>query len=320
MRNALLFVLMLIGTPLCFGAEVYPSKPVRVIVAFGPGGGSDTVGRLISQQLSEQLGVPFIVDNRPGGNSIIGYGLVAKAEPDGYTLLVIDTTFTALPSLFKSLPYDAVKDFAPISLTNRVPMALVVHPSVKANTLQEFIALARANPGKLNFGGAGAGSGARLSSELFKMLAKIDIVYVPYKGGAAAMNAVIGGQVEMLTTNMSTVVAQVKYGKLRALAVTTDGKRSPALPDVPSMSEAGVPGMAVYSWQGIGGRAGMPKEAVKKLHAEVVKALTVRSVKERLTGLGAEPVGSSPEEFSRYIRSEIQRWAKVIKFAKVRVE
>lgn len=320
MRNVLFIVLTLFGASLCWAADVYPSKPVRVIVAFAPGGGSDTVGRLLSQQLSEQLGTPFVVENRQGGNSTIGYGFVARSEPDGYTLLVMDTTFTALPSLFKSLPYDPIKDFIPITFTNRTPMALVVNPSVKANTLSEFIALARANPGKLNFGGAGTGSGAHLAAELFKMVAQVNVAHIPYKGGGEAMNAVVGGQIEMLLTGVSTVAAQVKSGRLRALAVTTDGKRSPVLPDVPSMNEAGISGMTVYSWQGIAARSGTPKEIVNKLHDEVNKAITVPSVRERLIGMGTEPSGSSTEEFTAFVRSEIQRWAGVIKSAGVTPE
>jgi tripartite-type tricarboxylate transporter receptor subunit TctC len=321
MRNALLFVLMLCEASLCFGAEVYPSQPVRLIVPFGPGGSSDVFGRVISQPLAEQLGKQFIIDNRPGAGGRIGTAVVAKAAPAGYVLLVTDAGLTIYPGLYKSLPFDVLNDFTPITQILRMPNVLVVHPSLNVRTLKEFIALAQANPGKYNSGAAGTGSGAHLATELFKSAAKVNIVNITYAGGGGeVISALLSGQIQMFIITATAAAAYVKSGQLRALAVTTDGRRSSAMPDVPSMSEAGVPDMAVYQWTGLAGPAGMPKEVVNKLYAEVVKAIAVPSVKERLIGLGAELVGSSPDEFSIYIRNEISRWAAVIKSAGIAVE
>ena len=321
MRNALLFVLMLCGASLCFGAEVYPNQPVRLIVPFGTGGSSDVFGRVISQPLAEQLGKQFIIDNRPGAGGRIGTAVVAKAAPTGYVLLVTDAGLTIYPGLYKSLPFDVLNDFTPITQILRMPNVLVVHPSLNVKTLKEFIALAQANPGKYNSGAAGTGSGAHLATELFKSAAKVNIVNITYAGGGGeVISALLSGQIQMFIITATAAAAYVKSGQLRALAVTTDGRRSSAMPDVPSMSEAGVPDMAVYQWTGLAGPAGMPKEVVNKLHAEVVKAIAVPYVKERLIGLGAELVGSSPDEFSIYIRNEISRWAEVIKSAGIAVE
>ncbi|MBI4191023.1 MAG: tripartite tricarboxylate transporter substrate binding protein [Betaproteobacteria bacterium] len=315
MRNALLFVLTLFGASLCFGAEVYPSKAVRVIVPFAPGGSTDFTARVISLQLSEQLGKSFVVDNRTGASGTIANGMVVRSAPDGYTLMLADTSTTIVPGLFKSLPFDVAKDFAPITQIIGAPNVLVVHPSLKASTLKEFVALAQANPGKFNYGSAGAGGLNHLMAELFKIAAKVNVAHIPYKGAGEVVPAVLGGQVEMLISTIPTVLAYVNSGKLRALAVTTDGKRAPSMPNVPSMSEAGVSGMTIYAWYGLVGPAGMPKAVVNKLHAEVVKAIAVPSVKERFITQGGEAVGSSPEEFSKLIRNELPRWAEVIRSA-----
>ena len=315
MRNALLLVVTLLGASLCSGADVYPSKPVRIIVPVAAGGNSDLVARTISPQLTEQFGRSFVVENRIGASGIIGYGYVARSAPDGYTLLLMDTSFTAIPSLKKSLPYDPIKDFTPISQTNRSPQVLVVTPALKVNTLKEFIALAQANPGKLNYGSIGVGSSTALWSELFKIAAKVDIAHIPYKGGAETTTALLGNQVQMQVTGIPTVLAHINSGRMRALAVTTDGKRSPSLPDVPSMMEAGLSGMVVYGWHGLAGPAGLPREIVNKLHAEVVKAVAVASMKERFNDQGSELVGSSPEEFTSVVRNEMQRFAEIIKSA-----
>lgn len=321
MRNALLFVFMLFGAAQCFGADAYPNKLVRVIVSYPPGGTTDLVARVISRQLSEQLGQSFIVENRPGGGSTIGAAFVAKAAPDGYTLLMGDMSFSIVPSLYNSLPYNDTKDFTPITQVIGVPEVLVVNTSVKANTLKDFIALAQANPGKFNYGSAGVGTAIHLSGELFKIVAKVNLVHIAYKGGGEMAMAGISGQVQMLFGAIPTLFAQVKSGRLRPLAVTTSGgKRSPILPDVPSMSEAGVPGMEIYVWFGLIGPAGMPKDVVNKLRAEVVKALAASSVKEQFAAQGAEMVGSSPEEFSKLIRTDRQRWAEVVKSAGITPE
>ena len=315
MRNALLFVLLSLGASLCSGAEVYPIKTVRVVAPFAPAGISDIVARVISQQLSEQLGKTFIVDNRTGAGGIVGNGIVAKAAPDGHTLLMVNPAFTILPGISKALPYDTVKDFTPITQIMRVPSVLVVSPALNVNTLKEFVALAQANPGKFNYGSGGPGSALHLYSELFKIAAKVNIVHIPYKGGGENFAALIGGQIQMLIISVPTALQFVNSGRMRALAVTTDGKRAPSMPDVPSMSEAGVSGMTIYVWFGFVGPAGIPKAIVNKLHAEVVKALAASSVKNQFTGQDAELVGSSPAEFSKLIHNELQRWAEVIKSA-----
>jgi len=315
MRNAWLFVLLSLGASLGHGAEVYPAKPVRVVAPFAPGGISDVVARVMSQQLSEQFGKTFIVDNRTGAGGVVGNGIVAKAAPDGHTLLMVTPAFTILPGISRSLQYDSVKDFTPITQIMRVPSVLVVSPALNVNTLKDFVALARANPGKFNYGSGGPGSALHLYSELFKIAAKVNIVHVPYKGGGENFAALIGGQIQMLIISVPTALQFVNSGRMRALAVTTEGKRAPSMPNVPSMSEAGVSGMTIYVWFGFAGPAGMPKAIVNKLHAEVVKALAAPSVKDQFIRQDAEFVGSSPAEFSKLIHNELQLWAEVIKSA-----
>src|SRR3972149_3948372 len=246
MRNAWLFVLLSLGASRGHGAEVYPPKPVRVVAPFAPGGISDVVARVMSQQLSEQFGKTFIVDNRTGAGGVVGNGIVAKAAPDGHTLLMVTPAFTILPGISKSLQYDSVKDFTPITQIMRVPSVLVVSPALNVNTLKDFVALARANPGKFNYGSGGPGSALHLYSELFKIAAKVNIVHVPYKGGGENFAALIGGQIQMLIISVPAALQFVNSGRMRALAVTTEGKRAPSMPNVPSMSEAGVSGMTIF--------------------------------------------------------------------------
>lgn len=315
MRNILLFLSTLFCVSLCWGADVYPSKTVRVIVSFDAGSVDDIVGRGISTQLSAQLGRTFVVENRTGASGIIGFGAISNSAPDGYTVGVLDPAFAILPSTKKSLPYDPLKDFTPVSQIVRVPVVLVVRPTLNVNTLKEFIALTQANPGKFNYGSGGTGTATNVWAELFKVAAKASITHVPYKGANEIVSAMLGDQIEMLMGSITSVLPQVKAGRLRALAVATDGKRLPALPDVPSMSEAGVPGVAIYSWFGLAGPAGMPREIAGKLHAEVVKALAVQSVKDQFAPMSAELVGSSPDEFVAYIRDEVRRWSGVVKSA-----
>jgi len=312
--------LALLGAAPSLAADIYPSRPVRVIVAFAPGGGTDTTARVISQQLSEQLGRSFVVENRAGASGTIGYGLAARAAPDGYTLLMMDLSTVIVPNLFKSLAFDVARDYAPITQIAGAPNVLLVAPTLNVSTLTELIALAQARPGKLNYGSAGTGSAIHLPSELFNKAARVSIAHVPYKGGGEAMTALLGGHVDMLITTVPASLTFIKAGKVRALAVTTSGKRSPVLPDVPSMAEAGIPGMTVYSWYGLVGPVGIPKEVVSKVHEEVVKALAVPAVKERYLAQGAELVGSSPEEFARLIRDELRRWAEVVKAAGITPE
>lgn len=315
MRSAWLLVLTVLGASPCYGAEVYPARPVRVVAPFAPGGISDIVARVMSQQLSEQFGKTFIVDNRSGAGGVVGNGIVAKAAPDGHTLLMVTPAFTILPGISRSLPYDSVRDFTPVTQIMRVPSVLVVSPALNVNTLKDFVALAQANPGKFNYGSGGPGSALHLYSELFKIAAKVNIVHVPYKGGGENFAALIGGQIQMLIISVPTALQFVNSGRMRALAVTTEGKRAPSMPNVPSMSEAGVSGMTIYVWFGFVGPAGMPRTIVNKLHAEVVKALAAPSVKDQFVAQDAELVGSSPAEFSKLIHSELQLWAEVIKSA-----
>ena len=319
--RAIVSGVMLLVTALCHGADVYPSKSVRVVIPFSPGGTVDLTGRLMSQQLTEQLGKSFVVDNRTGASGTIANSIVARATPDGYTLMIMDTSTVIVPGLFKSLPFDVARDFAAISQIIRAPEALVVHPSVNVTTLKDFVAQAQVNPGKLNYSSAGPGGAIHLSAELFKIAAKVNIVHIPYKGGGEAMAAVLGGQVQMLLTTIPTVLPHVNTGRVRALAVTTEGnRRSPAMPDVPSMDEAGVQGMTVYLWFGLVGPANMPRSVVNRLRAEVQKALAVPELKERFMAAGGEVVGGTPEEFTALIRSELSRWAGVIKTADIKPE
>lgn len=320
MRKALILLALSSWVTLCLGADPYPSKPVRVIVPFGSGSAVDLTARMISQQLSEQLGKPFVVENRTGASGTIANAMVAKSAPDGYTLMAVDTSTTIVPGLFKSLPFTVEKDFTPISQIVAAPMALTVHPSLNVTTLKDFVALAQANPGKFNYSSAGPGTPIHLASELFKIVAKINVTHVPYKGGGDMVAAVLGGQVQMLLTTITNVSPHVASGKLRGLAVTTGGKRSPVMPDVPSMNEAGMPGMIVYTWFGLAGPADMPKDIVDLLHREIVKAIATPTVRERFAAQGGELVGSSPEEFSRHIRSELQRWAEIIRVAGIKSE
>ena len=301
-------------------ADIYPAKPVRVIAGFGPGSTVDFAARIVCQQLAEQLGTPFIVDNRPGAAGTIGSTTVATAAPDGYTLLLGELGLATTPYLIKQLPYDPARDFTPITQLIRTPMALVVSPSVNAATLKDFVAVARANPGKLNYASVGVGSAVHVATELFRLAAKVDIVQVNYKTGGEMVAGLLGGQTQMLLTTMPNVTGIVKSGKVRALAVTNEGKRSTAMPDVPTMAEGGLPEVTVYTWSGFLGPRGLPKPLVTQLHGEVTKALSVASVRERFIADGAEIVGSTPEQFSAHIRAELKRWGTVIKAANITPE
>ena len=315
MRGVLLLTLFLLGASLCQGADDYPRRPVRVIVPSGPGSGGDILARLISQHLAEQFKETFVVDDRAGASGTIAFTLVAKAAADGYTLLLADTRWTTAPVLNKSVQYDVIRDFTPITQVATNSSVLVIHPSLKANTLKEFIALAKASPGKLDYGSSGSGTAIHLATELFKTLAKVDIRHVPYSSGsAAALVGLAGGQVQVIIPVIASVLPFIKNGQVRALAVTGD-KRSPSLADVPSFGEAGAANMADYVWYGFVGPAGLPKPVISRLHTEMVRAIAVPVVKERLIALGSEVVGSSPENFHKLIRSERQRWTDVIRTA-----
>jgi tripartite-type tricarboxylate transporter receptor subunit TctC len=312
--HALRAALTLAG--ICFaaaaGAQPYPNKAIRVVVAFAPGGIADFAARSVSQKLSETLGVPVVVENRAGAGGITGAEVVAKAAPDGYTLLVTSISHTINPSLRKNLPFDAVNDFAAVTLIADAPNFLVVHPSLPAGSVKELVALARTRPGQMTYASSGAGTSTHLSGELFRSLASIDIVHVPYKGGGPAVIDLIGGHVLMMFSTLPSVLQQVRGGKLRGLAVT-GSRRFPAAPEFPTMIEAGIPGFEVSGWSGMFAPAGTPKDIVAKINAETGRMLATAEVRERIAKEGADPVGSSPAQFGVRIRGEIDKWAKVLK-------
>jgi len=299
--------------------QAYPSKPIRVIVAFAPGGIADFAARSVTQKLSETLNVPVVVENRPGAGGITGSEVVARSAPDGYTLLVTSISHTINPSVRKNLPFDSVRDFAPVTLITDAPNFLVVHPSLPVKSVKELIALARARPGQVTYASSGTGTSTHLSGELFKAMARIDIVHVPYKGGGPAVIDLIGGHVQMMFSTLPSVLQQVRAGKLRGLAVT-GARRFPPAREFPTMIEAGLPGYEVSGWSGMFAPAGTPKEAVARIAGEIAKILRAPELKERFFVQGAEPVGNTPEEFSTFVRSEIAKRKKVVEFSGTRAE
>ena len=298
-------------------AQNYPTKAVRLVVPFLAGGSTDIVGRTIAQKLSEMWGQPVVVDNRPGGGTTIGTDAVAKAAPDGYTLLVTPAPFTINPSLLAKLPYDTLNDFAPITLINTTPLVLVVNPGVPAKSVKELIALAKAKPGQLNFGSSGTGGSNHLAGELFNAMAGVKIVHIPYKGNAGALTDIVGGHLDVVYNGLTSALALIKGGKLRVLAVTSL-QRNAALPDVPTLDESGLKGFEAVAWNGLTAPAKTPREIVMKINADVLKVVNSPELKERLKAEGSDPVGSSPEQFTTFLRNEIAKWAKVIKFASVK--
>ncbi len=294
-------------------AADYPNRPVTLVVGFPPGGASDILARILTDKLGSLLGQPFIVDNRPGAGGNVAGEVAAHAAPDGYTLLLGNNAILATNgSLYSKIGFDAEKDFTPISLIGTQPNVLVVNVEVPAHTLGELIALAKANPGKLNFASSGYGLAAHLAGELFKSQAQIDIVHVPYKGSAPALEDVIAGEDQMMFATTSGVMGFLKNGQVRPLAVTTL-KRSAILPDIPTMDEAGLPGFEATTWHGLVAPAGTPKDIIDTLHRATVEALKDPGVQQKLADLGIDIVGGTPEEFGAYIKSEIPKWAGVIK-------
>jgi tripartite-type tricarboxylate transporter receptor subunit TctC len=300
-------------------AEPYPARPVRVVIGLAPGGGTDIQARLFAQKLSENLGRPFVVENRTGAGGTIAYAQIAKSPPDGYTLLGVTSGYTITPAVYSKLPYDPVKDFAPISLVVQAPFLLLTHPSLPVTTVKDLLALARAKPGMLDCGSAGHGSSTHMAFELFRTMAGVKITHIPYKGTGPALVDGMAGQVHMLFGNVLSTLTHVKTGRLRALAVTTP-KRSTVLPDLPTISESGVPGYENSTWFGLLAPAGTPAAVLNKLNAELVKASQSPDIVERIAPDGGEPVGSTPEQFRRHLATEIERWRKVAQAAGMRVE
>ena len=301
-------------------AQTYPAKPVRIIVPFPPGGIADLFARVIGQKFGETWGQPGIVENRPGAGGNIGAEIVAKAPPDGYTLVTGSIgTHAVNVSLFSKLGYDPIRDFAPVSLIMEAEGLLVLHPSVPVRTVKELIALARARPGQLSYASAGNGTAAHLSGELFKSMAKVDMVHVPYKGNVPAITDLIAGQTSLLFATMPTVLPQVQAGRLKALAVTSSS-RSPAAPELPTIAEAALPGYSVTNWIGIFAPAGTPRDVVTKLNVETIRVMQAPDIRKRLVNEGAKFTPMSPDEFGAFVKAEMTKWAGVVKEAGIRVD
>ena len=315
-------ILLMLLSALClanFAWAAYPDRPIRLIVSYPPGGGTDVTARQIVPMLSERLGKQVVIDNRSGAGSTLGTNIVARATPDGYTLLMSDTTFGIVPGLYPKLPYDALRDFAPVTQITSVPVALVVHPSVAANSVKELVALARAKPGALNFGSGGVGTPVHMAGELLMVQANIKMLHIPYKGAGPAFADLLGGQFQLMFPTLQSVVPHVKSGRVRLIAMTTE-KRSPAFPDVPTVEESGIPGVIAVAWFGIHAPAGTPKAIIARLHDEAVKVVREPSIRDRFLADGADPVGSTPDEFRKFVTSEIGKWTKVVKAAGIKAE
>ena len=295
-------------------AETYPERPIRFVVPYAAGGTTDLLSRAIAQKLSEAIGQPVVPDNRPGAGGNVGAEIVAKSPPDGYTMLMAPVSPMAINvTLYgNKMTFNPEKDFAPITLVAKVPLVLVVHPSLPVKTLQELIALAKSKPGQLNYGSAGNGSSNHLVGEMLKTAAGIDIVHIPYRGGGPAMMAVVAGQIDMLVGQVPTVASMVNSGRLRAIAVS-GAKRSPALPEVPTIAESGLPGFDATAWYSIVVPAGTPKPIIARLHTELVKILNSPDIRARLISEGADVETSTPEELAAFVRAEIPKWAKAVK-------
>ena len=297
----------------------WPNRPIRMIVPYTPGGYTDYMARTVGQKLSEALGQPIVFDNRPGANSILGADLIAKAAPDGYTFGTVIAAHAVNASLYPQLPYDVLKDFSYVSLLSVAPLIMVLNPAVPANNVKELVALAKAKPGQLNFGSSGTGAAAHLTMEMFKSRMGISMTHIPYKGTAGVLQDTIGGQVNLFFDVVGPLMPHVRAGKLKAIVVTAK-ERMPAAPDVPTMAEAGVPDFVGGTWAGYIAPAGTPKEIVNRVSGEVQKILRDPAMKEKLAQQGYEAVGSTPEEYEKFMRDEVAKWAKVIKDAGVKVD
>jgi tripartite-type tricarboxylate transporter receptor subunit TctC len=307
------------AAPAAGAAQGYPARPIRFIVPFPPGGGNDIVGRIVAQRLNEALGVPVVVDNRGGAGGTIGTDIASKAPPDGHTLLINNISLAVNATLFERLPYDTLKDLAPVSLLGRQPQVLVVHPSVPAATVKELLALARAKPGQTVYGSGGMGTGAHLATLMLVQMTGIDIVHVPYKGLGPALTDLMGGRVQFIISTLASALPLVKGGKLRPLAITT-ARRSAFFPELPTMSEAGVAGYEVSTWYGLLVPGRTPAAIIGQLNGAAVRVLQSPALKEQFAAQGLEAASSSPAEFGAYLKSEVAKWRKVIKAAGIKAE
>ncbi|HTP94670.1 MAG TPA: tripartite tricarboxylate transporter substrate binding protein [Burkholderiales bacterium] len=297
----------------------YPSRPIRIVVPSSAGGGIDIVARVAAPRLAERLGQQVLIDNRPGAGTMIGSELVARAPADGYTLLMSAAPLSINPAIYKKLPYEALRDFAPITLAASYPNVLVVHPSLPVASVQQLIAFARARPGQLSYGSAGIGTNPHFAMELFRSMAKLDLVHVPYKGSAPAVIDLVAGHVQLMAGTMITVIPHVRSGRLRALAVSS-ARRAAAAPELPTIAESGLPGYEAIQWYGLLAPAQTPKEIVARLHDELVRVLQLPDVKAKIAEDGGDPVGDTPEEFARFMRADTEKWAKLARVAGIKPE
>lgn len=300
-------------------AQNYPARAVRIIVPYSPGGSTDVVFRLLAPQLSEDLGQPVVVENRPGASSTIGLDITAKSPPDGHTWGVANIAYGANPSLIKKMPFDSEKDLVPVSQVTIVTMVLSLHPSLPVRSVKQLVALAKRRPGEINFGSAGYGSANHLATAKFMHLTGTKLTHVPYKGGGPAVVSLVSGETSMLFATIPSAIQHIQAGRLRGLAVSR-AKRSSALPAIPTVAEAGVPGYEAIEWNGVMVPAGTPEPVIRRIHASLSKVLSMPAISERIVGLGAEPVGSSPAEFAAFIRNELATWSKVIKEVGISIE
>lgn len=307
-----------LAAPSIRAQATWPTRPVKLMVPFPPGGGADFVARLVGKQLGELWGQPVVIDNKPGASTMIASEAVARSEPDGHTLLLAVSNHSSNPAMFSRIPYDTLKDFAPITMLGSAPMVVVTHPNVPAKTMRELVALMQSRPGKLSYGSAGNGSVGHLAGEMFKQMAKVDILHVPYKGTGPAEIDLMAGTIDMMFTGVVSAAPQIRAGKMRGISVGSR-TRSSVLPELPPVHDD-LPGFESAIWYGLLGPAGMPRNVVAKIHADAVRVINDPEVRQKLLGQGAEPIGSSPEEFRRHIEMEVEKFRQVVKAAGIKVE